>query len=124
MLYVSIGLISFAYSLSSNTISNFLNFATSAFDSHSLLGTIEVAIYVLGAVGLLSQPARVSQFSLPSAKPFIAKLSDITSRPVAYFISLIFYVFGFIVVACSSSVQAVAAGLFPLMRSTPLHSLL
>jgi hypothetical protein len=56
MLYVSIGLISYAYSLSSNTISNFLSFATSHFGAHSLLGTIEVAIYILGAVGEFFSP--------------------------------------------------------------------
>lgn len=51
MLYVSIGLISFAYSLSSNTVSNFLTFATSSYNAHSLLGAIDVSIYILGAVG-------------------------------------------------------------------------
>jgi len=51
LFYVSIGLISYAYSLSSSTVSNFFSFATSAFGKHSILGTVEVAIYVLGAVG-------------------------------------------------------------------------
>lgn len=50
LFYVSIGLISYAYSLSSNTVSNFFSFATSAFGKHSILGTVDVAIYVLGAV--------------------------------------------------------------------------
>lgn len=50
LFYVSIALISYAYSLSSNTVSNFFSFATSAFGKHSILGTVEVAIYVLGAV--------------------------------------------------------------------------
>lgn len=51
LFYASIALISYAYSLSSNTVSNFFSFATSAFGKHSILGTVEVAIYVLGAVG-------------------------------------------------------------------------
>lgn len=51
MLYFSIGLISFAYSLSANTVRQFLTFATSAFGAHSLLGSIGVAVYILGAVG-------------------------------------------------------------------------
>lgn len=51
LFYLSIGLISYAYSLSSNTVSNFFSFATSAFGKHSILGTVEVAVYVLGAVG-------------------------------------------------------------------------
>ena len=50
LFYFSIGLISFAYSLSSNTVGNFFSFATSAFGKHSILGTVEVAVSVLGAV--------------------------------------------------------------------------
>lgn len=94
LFYSSIGLISFAYSLSSNTVGNFFSFATSAFGKHSILGTVEVAVSVLGAV----------------SKPFIARLSDTTSRPTTYFISLVFYVLGFIVVASARSVNALAAG--------------
>ena len=56
LFYASIGLISYAYSLSSSTVSNFFSFATSAFGKHSILGTIEVAIYVLGAVGTCASP--------------------------------------------------------------------
>ena len=68
LFYVSIGLISYAYSLSSNTVSNFFSFATSAFGKHSILGTVEVAIYVLGAVGAYdSTPRRHVHFWLPPA---------------------------------------------------------
>ena len=56
LFYVSIALISYAYSLSSSTVSNFFSFATSAFGKHSILGTVEVAIYVLGAVGAYDAP--------------------------------------------------------------------
>ena len=66
LFYVSIGLISFAYSLSSNTVSNFFSFATSAFGKHSILGTVDVAIYVLGAVGACA--------SLPDAIPIFGSL--------------------------------------------------
>jgi len=66
LFYVSIGLISYAYSLSSNTVSNFFSFATSAFGKHSILGTVEVAIYVLGAIGSYDSHSRV-RFRLPSA---------------------------------------------------------
>lgn len=48
----------------------------------------------------------------PTAKPFIAKLSDTTSRPTAYLVSLLFYVLGFIVVASAQNVNALAAGKF------------
>ena len=62
LFYISIGLISYAYSLSSNTVSNFFSFATSAFGKHSILGTVEVAIYVLGAIGAYDSRIR---FRLP-----------------------------------------------------------
>ena len=74
ILYLSIALIAYVYSLDSNTTSSFLPFATSAFDSHSSIGTIEVAADIIAAVG----------------KPFIAKIADITSRPRAYVFSLCF----------------------------------
>jgi hypothetical protein len=124
LFYASIGLISYAYSLSSNTVSNFFSFATSAFGKHSILGTVEVAIYVLGAVGAYdSLPVTAFHFRLPiatelmgdgclTAKPFIAKLSDTTSRPTAYLVSLLFYVLGFVVVASAQNVNALAAGMF------------
>jgi len=62
LFYVSIGLISYAYSLSSSTVSNFFSFATSAFGKHSILGTVEVAIYVLGAVSAYDALVPVSVF--------------------------------------------------------------
>lgn len=68
LFYVSIALISYAYSLSSSTVSNFFSFATSAFGKHSILGTVEVAIYVLGAVG-------THDFS-PCLHPFLAPSGD------------------------------------------------
>lgn len=65
LFYVSIGLISYAYSLSSNTVSNFFSFATSAFGKHSILGTVEVAVFVLGAVGACDFLVLI-RFSAPS----------------------------------------------------------
>ncbi|KAK0501456.1 MFS general substrate transporter [Armillaria luteobubalina] len=94
VLYLSIALIAYVYSLDSNATSSFLPFATSAFSSHSSIGTIEVAAEIIAAVG----------------KPFIAKLADITSRPRAYVFSLFFYIIGYIVIASSSTVGAVCAG--------------
>lgn len=88
------GLVAYVYSLAENTTSTYLAFATSAFSRHSLLGAISTATSVLGGV----------------SKPFIAKLSDITSRPWAYAVSLVFYVVGIAVIAGSHSVSYVAAG--------------
>ena len=43
-------------------------------------------------------------------KPFIARLADITSRPVAYLVSLAFYIIGFIVVGTAGNIAPVAVG--------------
>ncbi|GAA6008034.1 uncharacterized protein JCM10292_000719 [Rhodotorula paludigena] len=105
LLYISIGLMCYITALAQNTTSTFLAFATSAFSKHSLLGAISVAVSLIGAV----------------AKPVIAKVADITSRPWAYAVSLVFYVLGFIIVAASNNVNAVAAGeLFYTIGSTGL----
>lgn len=85
VLYLSIALIAYVYSLDSNTTSSFLPFATSAFSSHSSIGTIEVAAEIIAAVG----------------KPFIAKLADITSRPRAYVFSLFFVSVHSLLLLCS-----------------------
>ncbi|KZV89449.1 MFS general substrate transporter [Exidia glandulosa HHB12029] len=95
LLYGSLALISYAYSLAGNTVYNYLAFATSAFGKHSLLAAIDTAC---------------TRAYVHVGKPFIAKLADITSRPIAYAVSLGFYVVGFIIVATASGVGAVAAG--------------
>lgn len=74
ILYASIALVAYVYSLDNNTTLSFLPFATSAFSSHATIGTISTACDIIGAVG----------------KPFIAKFADVTSRPRAYLFSLIF----------------------------------
>ncbi|KAH8929000.1 MFS general substrate transporter [Atractiella rhizophila] len=94
LLYLSIGLVAYSYSLSSNTVGNYLVFATSDLGRHSAIGTIDTAIYILGAV----------------SQPFIAKFADISSRPFALLVCLLFYVVGFIVVASGNSVNTLVAG--------------
>ncbi|ORY68053.1 major facilitator superfamily domain-containing protein [Leucosporidium creatinivorum] len=93
-LYLSIALIAYVSSLASNTIYVYLPFATSSFGEHSTLGTITVVTSIIASVG----------------KPFIAKIADLTSRPHAYLYSLVAYVLGLIILASSTSVNAVAAG--------------
>jgi hypothetical protein len=132
--YVSIGLISYAYSLSSNTVSNFSSFATSSFGKHSGYGRGRrlcsrrrwcVRLFnALSVFGSLRHQTNAWLFGL-AAKPFIAKLSDTTSRPIAYLFSLIFYVLGFIVVASAQNVNALAAGVFDLRpMGQPYRSML
>ncbi|KAI5479989.1 MFS transporter, siderophore-iron transporter [Pseudohyphozyma bogoriensis] len=94
LLYISIGLISYVYSLQQNTTYAYLQFATSSFGEHSILGAISVATTVISAV----------------SRPFIAKIADLTSRPYAYLFALVTYCVGMILMAASKNVNTVAAG--------------
>ncbi|KAL1689797.1 hypothetical protein GGG16DRAFT_93155 [Schizophyllum commune] len=93
-LWLSIGLIFYVYTLSSGTTYTYLSYATSSYLEHTLIGTISVATAIIAAV----------------SKPFLAKLADLTSRPTALALSVLLYTVGYIVVASSTSVNAVAAG--------------
>ncbi|KAF9269901.1 drug:h+ antiporter [Marasmius fiardii PR-910] len=94
-LFVGLGLASYIYSLESQTTYSYLAFATSAFNDHSLIATIQVAQAVI----------------IATFKPVIARLADITSRGVAYIVVLICYVVGYIVIASAKRVEAVAGGI-------------
>lgn len=94
MLWGSIALISYVFSLSNATTYSFLPFATSAFNTHSLLGTIGVINSLIAAI----------------SQPFIAKICDLVSRPFALTGAVVLYALGFIVVAASKSVTDVAGG--------------
>nr|VWP00768.1 C3H1-type domain-containing protein [Ganoderma boninense] len=91
LLFIGLALASYVYSLDGTTTSNYLAFATSAFDKHSLLSTILVAESVI--------------------RPVIAKVADVTSRAMSFLGILIFYVLGYIVIASANNVGALAAGL-------------
>ncbi|QRW00157.1 major facilitator superfamily transporter [Ceratobasidium sp. AG-Ba] len=95
MLYLSIAALAYIYSLDQNTTSNYLPYATSSFGQHSFIGTIGTAEGIITAVG----------------KPVIAKIADLASRPFAYIVVLIFYVVGYILVACAQTVYSVAGGM-------------
>ncbi|KAI0691091.1 drug:h+ antiporter [Cerioporus squamosus] len=94
-LFVGIGLASYIYSLDGQTTYNYLPFATSAYDKHSLISTIQVAQSVIIACG----------------KPVIAKFADVRSRAQAYLVVLLFYVLGYIVIASAHGVGSLAAGI-------------
>ncbi|WWC85163.1 uncharacterized protein L201_000020 [Kwoniella dendrophila CBS 6074] len=94
VLWGAIALISCAYALSSQTTYYYVPFATSAFGEHTVLGTISVITAIMAGV----------------AKPFIAKLADLWSRPFAIAVGVVFYTIGYIVVAASKNVEDVAAG--------------
>lgn len=95
ILFISLGMASYIYSLDSSTTSNYLSFAASAFGEHSLISSVGVAQSVVVAVG----------------KPVIAKVADVTSRAYAYSGVLIFYVLGYIIIASAGGIGAFFAGI-------------
>ncbi|KEP44899.1 drug:H+ antiporter [Rhizoctonia solani 123E] len=94
-LIISIGLAAYMYSLDGTTTWTYLAFAGSAFNDHSLIATVQVAQSIIVACG----------------KPFIAKLADTISRPVAYCLVVFFYVLGYIIIASAQSIATVAGGI-------------
>ncbi|KAI8995203.1 drug:h+ antiporter [Trametes punicea] len=95
LLFIGIGLASYIYSLDGQTTYNYLAFATSTFDKHGLISTIQVAQSIIIACG----------------KPVIAKVADVSSRGTSYLVVLLFYVLGYIVIASANGVGALAAGI-------------
>ncbi|KAJ7073237.1 major facilitator superfamily domain-containing protein [Mycena belliarum] len=94
MLYGSLAILAFVYALSNSTTSTYQIYAASSFASHPLIGTIATVVGIMYAV----------------APPFIAKVADLSSRPAAMTLSVIFYCIGYIVVAASKTIGAVAGG--------------
>ncbi|KAJ7097775.1 drug:h+ antiporter [Mycena belliarum] len=95
ILFFSLGLAAYIYSLDGTTTYTYLAYATSEFGGHSLLGPIQVAQGIIIAVG----------------KPVIAKVADVGSRGTAYCGVLIFYMLGYSIIATAENIQAVAAGI-------------
>jgi MFS family permease len=92
---VSVLVCAWAYSLDSSTTSYYSVDASSYFKQHSsVLSTLSIATSIVSAV----------------SKPFIAKISDITSRPYTYLLVLLFYVLGYIVVATCQTVAGYIVG--------------
>ncbi|THH07782.1 hypothetical protein EW145_g3143 [Phellinidium pouzarii] len=89
ILFGSLGLASYIYSLDSSTTSNYLSFAASSFGEHSLISSVQVAQSVIIAVG----------------KPVIAKVADVTSRAYAYLGVC------YIVIASAQRIGTIAGGI-------------
>ncbi|PKK48881.1 hypothetical protein CI102_5448 [Trichoderma harzianum] len=84
-----------AYSLDSSTTSYYSVDASSYFKQHSsVLATLSIATSIISAV----------------SKPFIAKISDITSRPYTYLLILGFYIIGYMIAATSKTISAYVVG--------------
>lgn len=93
VLYTSLYLAAYVYSLESSTTYFYTPFATSAFRSHSLLSSVEV----------------VSQLILGVGKPIIARIADLQSRSFAIS-AVTLYILGYILIASSHTVSQYAAG--------------
>ncbi|KIK69351.1 hypothetical protein GYMLUDRAFT_80634 [Collybiopsis luxurians FD-317 M1] len=92
---ISVIVCAWAYALDTSTTSNYSAFATSTFQEHSSgLASLAIATKIISAV----------------CKPFIAKISDITSRPYTYLLILFFYVLGYIIVASCRTISAYIIG--------------
>lgn len=92
---VSVLVCSWAYSLDSSTTSFYSIDASSYYKQHSsVLSTLSIATSIISAV----------------SKPFIAKISDITSRPYTYILTLFFYMVGYIIAATSKTIVAYVVG--------------
>lgn len=92
---ISVLVCAWAYSLDSSTTSYYSLEASSYFKQHSsILSTLSIATSIISAV----------------SKPFIAKISDITSRPYTYLLVLAFYVIGYIIVASCQTISAYIVG--------------
>ncbi|TXT04868.1 hypothetical protein VHUM_03951 [Vanrija humicola] len=94
LLWFSVGLIAFAYSLSQSTTYVYAQFATSSFGEHTLVGTIAVVTGIMAGV----------------CQPFIAKMADLFSRPIALSISVFCYTLGYIIIASAGNIKSVVAG--------------
>lgn len=91
----SIGLTMFAYALDQGITSQFNLIAASAFSHHAEIGAVNTAAAIIRAI----------------SKPFLGKLSDITSRPTCYVLVLGFYVIGFVVAATCHDIGAYIIGI-------------
>lgn len=81
--------------MQSSTTSSYSVWATSSFQQHSGgLATLSIATSIISAVSY----------------PFIAKLSDVFSRPWMYFISLNCYVWGFVMILKSPNLATYVVG--------------
>ncbi|KIY63125.1 MFS general substrate transporter [Cylindrobasidium torrendii FP15055 ss-10] len=92
---ISVIVCAWAYSLDLTTTGHYNALVTSYFKQHSSgLATLSIAQSIIGAV----------------CKPFIAKTSDITSRPYTYTVVLGFYVLGYTIAATAHTITAYIIG--------------
>lgn len=93
LLIAFLSLLMFAFSLEGIT-SQFNMIAASSFGMHSEIGAINTASEIINGI----------------SKPFMGKIADLTSRPVAYIITLVFYGVGYAVAASCTNMASYVVG--------------
>lgn len=83
-----------ASSLESSTTYNYTALATSALGHHAMISTVSIAGQIMSAI----------------CKPFLAKIADLTSRPLTYIFVLLLYIIGYICSAAGKSITAYVIG--------------
>ncbi|KAL1408575.1 hypothetical protein Q8F55_005388 [Vanrija albida] len=94
LLWASIALIAYVWSLAAITTSIYGAFATSYFGKHTIVGTIAVLTNLSAAITL----------------PLLAKLCDVFSRPASLSLATFIFIIGYLLVAVAQNVQTVVAG--------------
>jgi hypothetical protein len=95
LLGISVGLTMFVYALDQGiTTQIFSAWASSSFAQHANLAAVSTASQIIRAI----------------SKPFLGKLSDLTSRPTTYVVVLVAYVIGFIIAASAQTFPAYTVG--------------
>lgn len=93
LLIAFLSLLMFAFSLEGIT-SQFNMIAASSFGMHSEIGAINTASEIINGI----------------SKPFMGKIADLTSRSVAYIITLVFYGVGYAVAASCTNMASYVVG--------------
>lgn len=93
ILIAFLSLLMFAFALEGIT-SQFNMIAASSFDMHSEIGAINTASELINGI----------------SKPLMGKLADLTSRPIAYIITLVFYGVGYTVAASCTNIASYVVG--------------
>ncbi|KAF2686870.1 siderochrome-iron transporter-like protein Sit1 [Lentithecium fluviatile CBS 122367] len=95
-IFIGVFLVAYAYGLDGTLRYAYQPTATSAFQTHSLLSTINVVRAVIAA----------------AAQPTAAKIADVFGRLELIIVSIFFYTIGTIIEAASNNVSSFAAGAF------------
>ncbi|KMP06227.1 siderophore iron transporter 1 [Coccidioides immitis H538.4] len=98
LFFFGIFLLAYAYGLDGIIRFTYQTHATASYNTHSLLATVNVLRSVIAAAAQIC------------SQPTAAKIADVFGRAEVIFVTIVFYIVGTIVEACSTDVQAFAGG--------------